>query len=140
MEPHVFRHQHTRRPEPPVLDLVTGCRFRRDRHYEHRGPLDRPARQCLTAPFTGSLAFMTLLCVRHLSWRTRIQQRQASPEAIRRALVRVQCSILGDRSTGRRYVLPSAIGDLVRKLYAVMGLKRTTEAFELTAPSGRNRS
>ena len=87
-----------------------------------------------------AIAFMTLLCVRHLSWRTRIQQRQASPEAIRRALVRVQCSILGDRSTGRRYVLPSAIGDLARKLYAVMGLKRTTEAFELTAPSGRNRS
>ena len=87
-----------------------------------------------------AIAFMTLLCVRHLSWRTRIQQRQASPEAIRRALVRVQCSILGDRSTGRRYVLPSAIGDLARKLYAVMGLKRTTEAFELTTPSGRNRS
>ena len=87
-----------------------------------------------------AIAFMTLLCVRHLSWRTRIQQRQASPEAIRRALVRVQCSILGDRSTGRRYVLPSAIGELAQKLYAVMGLKRTTEAFELTAPSGRNRS
>ncbi|MCE2523799.1 MAG: transposase [Rhodobacteraceae bacterium] len=87
-----------------------------------------------------AIAFMTLLCVRHLSWRTRIQQRQASPEAIRRALVRVQCSILGDRSTGRRNVLPSAIGELARKLYAVMGLKRTTEAFELTAPSGRNRS
>ena len=74
-----------------------------------------------------AIAFMTLLCVRHLSWRTRIQQR-------------LQCSILGDRSTGRRYVLPSVIGDLARKLYAVMGLKRTTEAFELTTPSGRNRS
>ncbi len=84
-----------------------------------------------------AIAFMTLLCVRHLAWRTRLQQRRASPEAIRQALVRVQCSILADQSNGRRYVLPWAIGELARKLYAVMGMKRTSAACELTTTHRR---
>ncbi len=87
-----------------------------------------------------AIAFMTLLCVRHLSWRTRLQQRALSEEAIRRALVGVQCSVLHDRGSGRRYVIPSALGDVARRLYRVMGLKRTAVPFELTETARRHRA
>ncbi|MDE0004812.1 MAG: IS1634 family transposase [Rhodospirillaceae bacterium] len=87
-----------------------------------------------------AIAFMTLLCVRHLSWRTRLQQRALSEEAIRRALTGVQCSVLHDRGSGRRYVLPSAVGDVARRLQRVMGLKRTEAPFELTESARRHRA
>lgn len=87
-----------------------------------------------------AIAFMTLLCVRHLSWRTRLRQRALSEEAIRRALTGVQCSVLQDRGSGRRCVLPSAIGDVARSLYRVMGLKRTDVPFELTEAARQHRA
>ena len=87
-----------------------------------------------------AIAFMTLLCVRHLSWRTRLQQRALSEEVIRRALVGVQCSVLHDRGGGRRYVIPSAPGDVARRLYRVMGLKRAAVPFELTETARQHRA
>ena len=87
-----------------------------------------------------AIAFMTLLCVRHLSWRTRLQQRALSEQAIQRALTGVQCSVLHDRGSGRRYVLPSAVGDVARRLYRVMGLKPTEVPFELTESARQHRA
>ena len=79
-----------------------------------------------------AIAFMSLLCVRHLQYRMTLQAGPVSPEAIRNALVHVQHSILAHQRTHRRYVIPSAISETGRKLYKVMGLTHSTTPYELT--------
>ncbi len=78
-----------------------------------------------------AIAFMTLLCVRHLSYRMALQSRPVSPEVIRNALVHVQHSVLQHQRTKQRYAIPSTISDIARKLYAVMGLTRSTTPYAL---------
>ena len=83
---------------------------------------------------------MTLLCVRHLVWWTRLQQRALSEEAIRRTLTGARCNVLHDDGCGHRHVLPSAVGDVARRLYRVMELKRTKVPFELTEAARQHRA
>ena len=78
-----------------------------------------------------AIAFMSLLCVRHLQYRMTLQARPVSPEVIRNALVHVQHSILEHKQTHRRYVIPSAISETGRQLYKVMGLTHSTTPYEL---------
>ena len=78
-----------------------------------------------------AIAFMTLLCVRHLSYRMALQSRPVSPEVIRNALVHVQHSVLQHQRTKQRYAIPSTISDIARKLYAVMGLTRSSTPYAL---------
>ena len=85
-----------------------------------------------------AIAFMTLLCVRHLEYRTRIQQRKMSPEVIRQALVQVQCSVVEDQSTKKRYAIPSSMREVAQKLYAVMGLQKSVTPFELPTKPKRH--
>ena len=87
-----------------------------------------------TGPNTGSgpIAFMTVLRVRRPARRTRPQQRTLSNEVNRQAPTGMHCSALHDRVSGHRPVLPSAVGDVVRWLHRVIGLKRTETPFELT--------
>ena len=59
-----------------------------------------------------AMAFMTLLCVRHLQYRMRLQAKPVSPEVIRNALTHVQHSVLEYKQTKRRYVIPSAISEV----------------------------
>ena len=78
-----------------------------------------------------AIAFMSLLCVRHLQYRMTLQARPVSPEAIRNALVHVQHSVLAHQQTHRRYVIPSAISETGRQLYKIMGLTHSTTPYEL---------
>jgi len=78
-----------------------------------------------------AIAFMSLLCVRHLQYRMTVQARPVSPEAIRNALVHVQHSVLAHQQTNHRYVIPSAISETGRQLYKVMGLTHSTTPYEL---------
>lgn len=78
-----------------------------------------------------AIAFMSLLCVRHLQYRMTLQARPVSPEVIRNALVHVQHSVLEHKQTNRRYVIPSAISETGRQLYKVMGLTHSTTPYEL---------
>ena len=78
-----------------------------------------------------AIAFLSLLCVRHLQYRMALQARPVSPEVIRNALVHVQHSVLQHQQTQRRYVLPSAISETGRQLYKVMGLTHSTTPYEL---------
>ena len=78
-----------------------------------------------------AIAFMTLLCVRHLQYRMALQARAVSPEVIRNALVHVQHSVLAHQQTTRQYVIPSAISETGRQLYKVMGLTHSTTPYEL---------
>ncbi len=78
-----------------------------------------------------AIAFMSLLCVRHLQYRMALQASAVSPEVIRNALVHVQHSVLEHKQTTRRYVIPSAISETGRHLYKVMGLTHSTTPYEL---------
>ena len=78
-----------------------------------------------------ALAFMTLLCVRHLQYRMSLQARPVSPEVICTALTHIQHSVLEHKQTNRRYVLPSAISEVGRQLYKVMGLTHSSTPYEL---------
>ena len=78
-----------------------------------------------------AIAFMTLLCVRHLSYRMALQSRPVSPEVIRNALVHVQHSVVQHQRTKQRYAIPSTMSNVAGKLYAVMGLTRSTTPYAL---------
>ena len=78
-----------------------------------------------------AIAFMSLLCVRHLQYRMALQARPVSPEVIANALTHVQHSVLEHKQTNRRYVIPSAISEVGRQLYKVMGLNHSTTPYEL---------
>ena len=78
-----------------------------------------------------AIAFLSLLCVRHLQYRMTLQARPVSPEEIRNALTHVQHSILAHEQTNRRYVIPSAISETGRQLYKVIGLTHATTPYEV---------
>ena len=78
-----------------------------------------------------AICFMALMCARHLSYRVSLQYRPLSVAVIRNALVHVQHSILKHRQSGKRYGLPSRIGEQARKIYRLMGLTPSTVPYRL---------
>lgn len=78
-----------------------------------------------------AICFMSLLLVRHLSYRTNLLHFGLSPESTRSHLSHVQVSILRDIQTGKRYALPSKVSPEAVKLYKLMGLKYTDVPYEL---------
>ncbi len=76
-----------------------------------------------------AICFMALVCIRHLSYRVKLQYEALSPEIIRNELVHVQQSILIHKSTGRRYGIPSKPTLHAKKIYQVMGKKLSSTPF-----------
>lgn len=77
-----------------------------------------------------AICFMSFACVRYLEHRTALQYKKLSPEAIRKALVRVQVSIL-KHSDGTQYALPSQGNQDSRKLYQITGKKYSTIPYQI---------
>ncbi len=79
-----------------------------------------------------AIAFMSLLCVRHLQYRMALQQGQrVSPQVICNALTHVQYSVLADTGNGRRYAIPSLVCKVAETLYRVVGKRHNPEPFEI---------
>ena len=76
-----------------------------------------------------AICFMALVCIRHLSYRVKLQYQPLSPEIIRNELVHVQQSILIHKTVGRRYGIPSKPTLLAKKIYQVMGEKLSSVPF-----------
>jgi len=76
-----------------------------------------------------AVCFMALVCIRHLSYRVKLQYQALSPEIIRNELVRVQQSILIHKTDGHRYGIPSKPTLHAQKIYQVMGKKLSTTSF-----------
>ena len=72
-----------------------------------------------------AIAFMTFCCVRHLMYRVKLQHRAMSAAVIRNALVHVQYSVLRHQRNGHRYAIPSTISPEAKKIYRILGLKRS---------------
>ncbi len=78
-----------------------------------------------------ALAFMAFACVRHLSYRVRLQYQPLSPATIRNVLIHVQHSVLRHKRTGKHYVIPSQVSPEAKKIYQLMGLKLSTTPYQL---------
>ncbi len=78
-----------------------------------------------------AICFMALVCLRHLEYRVLKQYEKLSPEVIRNELLHVQCSILRDQSTQKRYAMPSMVTKHIRKIYQVVGLKIDSVPYEI---------
>jgi transposase len=76
-----------------------------------------------------AICFMALVCIRHLTYRVKLQYQPLSAEIIRNELVHVQQSILINKGTGHRYGIPSKPTLHARKIYQVMGKKLSSTPF-----------
>jgi len=76
-----------------------------------------------------AICFMALVCIRHLSYRVKLQYEPLSPEIIRNDLVHVQQSILIHTTNGTRYGMPSKPTLHANKIYQVMGEKLSSVPF-----------
>ena len=74
-----------------------------------------------------AMAFMCLMCVRHLEYRVKVQFQKMSPKAILKSLVEVQHSIVQHLHTKKRYSIPSKMGYEASKIYRLMSLKNLSE-------------
>ncbi len=72
-----------------------------------------------------ALCFMALVCVRTAEYRVALQYKKLSPQAIRRALIGLEVSILKDHKTNKVYALPSRATQDAKKIYQIMGLRWT---------------
>lgn len=76
-----------------------------------------------------AICFMALVCIRHLSYRVKLQYQPLSPEIIRNELVHVQQSILIHKTNGTHYAIPSKPTLHAKKIYQVMGKKLSSVPF-----------
>jgi len=72
-----------------------------------------------------AICFAAYSLVKHLEYRVRLQYRKLSPEKIRQILMKVQTSILYDKSKKIRYGLPSKMKRDARNIYKILNLKRS---------------
>lgn len=71
-----------------------------------------------------AIAFMAFSLVRHLEYRLELHWYNYSPEVIRRELLRVQGSIILDKTNPtKKWFLPSNISDIAKNIYSVVGKK-----------------
>lgn len=78
-----------------------------------------------------AIAFTAFSLVKYMEHRVKLQYKKLSPEAIRQALIRVQTSILYDKTKRIRYGLPSKMSIDARKIYSLMNLTRTRTPYIL---------
>ena len=76
-----------------------------------------------------AISYMAFVCVKTLEYRIKYQHRKMSPKAIINELNHVQSSLLLDKSTFNKYVLPSKISEDANKIYKVMWLTYRKTAY-----------
>ena len=69
-----------------------------------------------------AICYAAYALVRYLEHRVRLQYNRLSPEVIRQTLIRVQTSILYDKTKKLRYALPSRMSQDAKKIYQLMGI------------------
>jgi len=70
-----------------------------------------------------AISFMAFTCVRYLEYRISAQYKKLSPEQIRTALLEVQASIIKDKQSGEKYLIPSSINPMAKQIYRVLAIK-----------------
>ncbi len=79
--------------------------------------------------------------VRHLEYRIRLQYIKLSPEKIRRLLLSVQATILFDKKSKNRFILPSNSSSLdIRKIYRLMDVPLRRSVYKICSAQLKRRS
>jgi transposase len=78
-----------------------------------------------------AICFISLVCMRHLWYRIKLQYKNLSPESIRIALSSVQLSVLKHVETNERYGIPSCPSADAKKIYDIMGLNFSEVPYRL---------
>ncbi len=77
------------------------------------------------------ICFVSLVCVKHLSYRVKLRFESMSVAKIVNSLNHIQLSILYDKSTKTKYVLPSKFNNAAIKIYKTMNLETNTTPYKL---------
>ena len=81
------------------------------------------------------ICFLSLVCIRHLSHRVNLRFETSglagSPERMINALNHIQMSILHDKKSDARYLLPSKFSEDAEKIYKTLNLKINTTPYKL---------
>jgi len=72
-----------------------------------------------------AICFLAYALTKHLEYRVKLQYRRLSIEKIRQILIKIQTSILFDKGKRIRYGLPSKMKKEARKIYNILGMKRS---------------
>ena len=67
-----------------------------------------------------AISFASLLIVRHLEYRIKLQYKKLSPKVIRELLLNIQTSIVYDKTKKIKYAIPSKIKLETKKIYKLM--------------------
>lgn len=78
-----------------------------------------------------AIAFIALICLRHMEYRVALQYQKLSPEVIKNELIHVQLSYLKHSKKNVRYGLPSNVGQHAKKIYQLMGIKLSNTPFQI---------
>ena len=79
-----------------------------------------------------AIAFMTLICARHLQRRLRLRGRQWTAEALREILNRTRCTVETCAHTGRRFLSPLFMTPEAKQIYGACNAKWRRFKRELT--------
>ena len=73
-----------------------------------------------------AICFLAFTLAKQATHRLRLQQRAMSFERIRNELLHVQSSLVIDRKTKKRYLIPAHVNPAQSQIYRAFGLKRST--------------
>lgn len=76
-----------------------------------------------------AISFASLLIVRHLEYRIKLQYKKLSPKVIRDLLLNIQTSIVYDKTKKIKYAIPSKIKLETKKIYKLMDKQYSTTPY-----------
>lgn len=78
-----------------------------------------------------AICFMSLVCVRHVSYRIKLQHEAMSPEKIRTALLSSDLRIVKHKRTSNHYAIPSNASPEAVKIYKIFGKNYSKTPFAI---------
>lgn len=78
-----------------------------------------------------AISFTAYMLTRYLEYRVRLQHKKLSPKVIRNLLLNVQKSIIYDKKSKIKYIIPSKIKIDAKKIYTIMEVKHSLTPYIL---------
>lgn len=78
-----------------------------------------------------AISFTAYMLTRYLEYRVRLQHKKLSPKVIRNLLLNIQKSIIYDKKSKIKYIIPSKIKIDAKKIYTIMEVKHSLTPYIL---------
>lgn len=79
-----------------------------------------------------AICFMSLVCIRHLAYRVKLQYGPMSPEKIRTALLTSKITVVKNKPTNKYYAIPSNASPEAVKIYKINGKNYSKTPYSIT--------